>query len=85
LKALVGSDNGFELAEKDLEIRGPGSFAGTRQWGIPDLMMNALTDLKLVEKSREAAKKILLEDPKLERYFYLKKELKKFREKIHLE
>ncbi|MBU3942830.1 ATP-dependent DNA helicase RecG, partial [Patescibacteria group bacterium] len=37
LKALITSEDGFSLAEKDLEIRGPGDFVGTKQWGIPDL------------------------------------------------
>ncbi|MCX6764940.1 MAG: helicase-related protein, partial [Candidatus Nealsonbacteria bacterium] len=85
LKALVDSENGFKLAEKDLEIRGPGTFMGTRQWGIPDLMMNSLTDLKLVEICKEAAKNVLIEDPQLKKNPLLEERLKKFREKIHLE
>ncbi|MCX6813649.1 MAG: ATP-dependent DNA helicase RecG, partial [Candidatus Azambacteria bacterium] len=39
LRTLITCDNGFELAEKDLAIRGPGDFIGQRQWGIPDLAM----------------------------------------------
>lgn len=85
LKALVNCDNGFKLAEKDLEIRGPGSFTGTRQWGVPDLMMSSLTDLELVQKTKEAAKEILLKDPHLKNNPLLFERLKKFREKIHLE
>ncbi|OGZ83625.1 MAG: ATP-dependent DNA helicase RecG, partial [Candidatus Staskawiczbacteria bacterium RIFOXYC1_FULL_38_18] len=42
LKALVESNNGFELAQKDLEIRGPGSLYGTQQWGLPDMAMQGL-------------------------------------------
>jgi len=53
LKALISSEDGFALAEKDLEIRGPGDFKGARQWGIPDLMMNSLKDISLVENTRE--------------------------------
>jgi ATP-dependent DNA helicase RecG len=85
LEALVSSENGFALAEKDLKIRGPGDFGGTRQWGIPDMMMSSLADVRLVEKTREAAKKILIESPQLKKYPALRDKLKKFRERIHLE
>ncbi|MBM3250873.1 MAG: ATP-dependent DNA helicase RecG [Candidatus Nealsonbacteria bacterium] len=85
LKAIVKSENGFKLAEKDLEIRGPGDLFGTRQWGIPDLAMDSLNNLKLVEKTREAAKKILMEDPHLKNYPWLKQKLSQFRQRIHLE
>ena len=85
LKALITSKNGFELAEKDLKIRGPGDFKGTRQWGIPDLMMNSLTDISLVAKTRERAKEILIEDPQLKKYPALREKLGRFRERIHLE
>ncbi len=85
LKALIDCENGFELAEKDLKIRGPGDFMGHRQWGIPDLAMESLKDIFLVEKTRSAAKNILEEDPALKKYLPLKERLKKFQEKLHLE
>jgi len=85
LKALISSEDGFALAEKDLEIRGPGDFKGTRQWGIPDLMMNSLKNISLVEKTRESAKQILQQDPYLKKYPQLLAKLGKFRERIHLE
>jgi len=85
LKAMVDFDSGFKVAEKDLEIRGPGDFTGTRQWGIPDLTMESLKDLSLIEKTREAAKAILQQDPELKKYPALREKLKRFREKIHLE
>ena len=85
LKALIGSENGFDLSEKDLEIRGPGNLTGTRQWGIPDLAMSALKDIFLVEKTRKTAKEILEEDPHLKKYPLLEERLKKFGQKIHLE
>ncbi len=85
LKALISSENGFELAEKDLKIRGPGDFFGQRQWGIPDLAMSALKDIFLVEKTRKAAKEILEEDPELKKYPLLRERLEKFRKRIHLE
>ncbi|MBZ9572078.1 ATP-dependent DNA helicase RecG [Patescibacteria group bacterium] len=85
LKALVSSENGFELAEKDLKIRGPGDFFGTRQWGIPDLAMDSLKDILLVEKAREAAKEILRKDPGLKKYPLLREKLKRVQKRVHLE
>ena len=85
LQALIACENGFELAEKDLKIRGPGDFSGTRQWGIPDLIMNSLTDIFLVEKTRKAAREILENDPKLKKYPLLQKRIEGLREKVHLE
>jgi len=85
LKALVDFDSGFKLAEKDLEIRGPGDLTGARQWGIPDLTMDSLKDLALVEKTRQSAKEILQEDPGLKNYPLLVERLGRFRERVHLE
>ena len=85
LEAIVEAENGFELAQKDLEIRGPGSLYGTKQWGIPDLAMENLKNLPLVEKTREAAKSLLAEDPDLKNYPLLKEKLKKFIKRVHLE
>jgi len=85
LNALIKSENGFVLAEKDLEIRGPGDFSGARQWGIPDLMMSSLKDISLVEKTRESAKQILIKDPQLKNFPELREKLGQFRQRIHLE
>jgi len=85
LKALVDCDNGFKLAEKDLEIRGPGSLYGTQQWGIPDMAMQGLTNIFLIEKTRTAAKEILEKDAQLKKYPLLKERLKQFEERIHFE
>jgi len=85
LKALVDSNNGFELAEKDLEIRGPGSLYGTQQWGVPDIAMQGLSNIFLVEKTRTAAKEILEKDPELKQYPELRERLKQFQTRIHFE
>jgi len=85
LKALVESNNGFELAQKDMEIRGPGSLYGTQQWGIPDMAMQGLSNIFLVEKTRAAAKEILEKDPTLQKYPLLKERLKNFSKRIHFE
>lgn len=83
LKALVEAKNGFELAERDLEIRGPGEFYGTRQSGMPDLAMASLTDLKLIQETKEAAE-MLLVNGKIAYSSDLKEKMAKFREDIHI-
>jgi len=85
LQALLDSGDGFQLAEKDLEIRGPGEIFGVRQWGIPDLAMASLKDIFSVEKARKAAKDILEKDPELKKYPLLRKRLEVFQKRIHLE
>jgi len=85
LRALMKFDNGFDLAEKDLDIRGPGDFSGLRQWGIPDIAMSALKNLPLVEQTRKEAAEILNKDPNLKIYPLLKDRLNSFKEMIHLE
>jgi ATP-dependent DNA helicase RecG len=85
LKALLESENGFELAEKDLKIRGPGNLFGSRQWGVPDLAMKSLTDVFLVEKTRNAAKEILEKDQELKNYPLLRERLNQFKREIHFE
>ncbi|HEY4510519.1 MAG TPA: ATP-dependent DNA helicase RecG [Candidatus Paceibacterota bacterium] len=59
LRALVTSKNGFELAEYDLQIRGPGELAGLKQWGISDVGMEALKNIRMVEAAREESKRII--------------------------
>jgi ATP-dependent DNA helicase RecG len=85
LRAMTISQDGFELAEKDLKLRGPGDLTGQRQWGIPDLVMASLKDIELVEKTRQAAKTILQQDPELKNHPLLKERMKDFHKKIHLE
>ncbi len=85
LKALLTAKNGFELAQKDLEIRGPGQFLGGRQSGMPDLVMEHLNNINLITISKEEAKNILEKDPDLKFYPLLKENLKAFQRKIHLE
>lgn len=66
LKALVKSNDGFEIAEVDLKIRGPGQVFGTRQHGLPDFKVgDILSDREILLWAREDAKQILKEDPEL--------------------
>ena len=66
LRALITSEDGFALAEKDLELRGPGEFFGTRQSGLPDLRMAKLSDIRLLELVRNEAISLFQSDPGLE-------------------
>ena len=66
MKAMVRTTDGFEIAEEDLSIRGPGEFFGTRQAGMPDLKVaNLLKDGKLLEIARQEAFQLATEDPAL--------------------
>ncbi len=85
LKAMEKSSNGFELAEEDLKIRGPGQLYGTQQWGLPDAAMQNLSNIFLIEKTRNEAKEILEKDPELKNYPLLKERLKHFEQRIHFE
>ncbi len=67
LAAVEATNDGFLLAQKDLELRGPGEFLGTRQSGFPELKMASLTDLRLLETVRQAAHRLLEQDPELTR------------------
>ena len=79
LEALVASDDGFVLAEKDLEIRGEGSVFGERQKGRSDLKLASLRrDREAVLHAREAAERIVEEDSTLDSLPDLKDELRLF-------
>jgi len=67
LDIMRRSNDGFEIAQKDLELRGPGDFFGIRQSGMPEFKLaNLLTDAKILEQTQEAVKNILEQDRKLE-------------------
>lgn len=85
LQVLEKSTSGFDIAEADLAIRGPGAFFGTRQSGMPDIAMENLTNMKLITIARDEAKSILTTDPLLKKHPLLQKALQIFEEKIHLE
>jgi len=69
--------DGFQLAEEDLKLRGPGEFFGTRQSGLPDLRMAKLSDIALLELARSEAIKLFEIDPGLQKteHHLLSKEL----------
>ncbi|MFC2187308.1 ATP-dependent DNA helicase RecG [Fulvivirgaceae bacterium LMO-SS25] len=67
LETMVRTNNGFEIAEKDLELRGPGDIQGTQQSGILDLLVADLSkDGKILQEARATAIEVLQNDPQLE-------------------
>lgn len=85
LKALQTAKNGFELAEFDLAQRGAGELKGLKQWGISDLGMEAVKNIKMVEAARLEATKLVEADPSLSDYPLLKERLESAESKIHFE
>lgn len=66
LDIMTKTNDGFKIAEKDLQLRGPGEFFGTRQHGLPELKIaNMFSDTKLLSLSSEAANNLTAEDPSL--------------------
>ncbi len=68
LKALEGTDDGFKLAEADLENRGAGDLYGRKQWGVSDIGMEALKNVKLIQAAREEAQSLIAADPTLSKH-----------------
>jgi ATP-dependent DNA helicase RecG len=85
LKILEKTNNGFIIAEKDLELRGPGQFFGNAQSGIADIAMENLSNIKLIKFARSEAANILTSDPQFKKHPLLKNALEKFSKKVHLE
>ena len=82
---MCETNDGFKIAEKDLEIRGPGEFFGTRQHGLPEMKIgNFFTDMDILKETQGAAAEILKEDPMLEnkKYDILNREVVKTFNKV---
>lgn len=85
LKALKNAKNGFELAELDLTLRGAGELSGAKQWGMTDLGMEAIKNIKMVEAARAEAIRLIEEDPELKKYPLLKERVKEKVKEFHFE
>ena len=81
LSVMVKTQDGFEIAEHDLQLRGPGEFYGTRQSGLPDFRLaNILHDVEIIQIARDAAFDLVRSDPLLEapEHQDLKRAIKRF-------
>ncbi|MEX2145024.1 MAG: ATP-dependent DNA helicase RecG [Candidatus Spechtbacterales bacterium] len=85
VRALTKAQNGFDLAEYDLSIRGAGELYGARQSGMPDFAMASLTNVALIEEARESAHALLEKDPKLKKWPELKERVEQIQNKMHFE
>jgi ATP-dependent DNA helicase RecG len=85
LKAFVKAKNGFDLAELDLMQRGSGDLAGLKQWGISDLGMEAIKNIKMVEFARNEAIDMVNHDPELDNHAFLKCYVSQQDSEIHFE
>ncbi len=85
LMAVVHHKDGFSLAERDLTMRGPGDVLGTAQSGFPEFRLASFADTRLISEAKEAAEMILADDPELKQHAALKRELKQYAERAHLE
>jgi ATP-dependent DNA helicase RecG len=84
LTALKTAKNGFELSELDLQLRGSGDLAGMKQWGVSDLGMEAIKNLKMVETARNEAREIITKNL-LHKFPILEQEFLRREKKIHFE
>jgi ATP-dependent DNA helicase RecG len=85
LNILEKYTDGFKVAQKDLELRGPGEFLGNRQSGLADGTMQNITNIKMIKCASQEAEKIIQEDSNLLSRPALKKQLEKLNQNIHLE
>lgn len=85
LTALATAKNGFELAEYDLSLRGAGELGGGKQWGVSDIAMEALKNIKLVEAARAEATTLVDTDPELKNYPSLALRARTADKEMHLE
>lgn len=85
LSALTKAKNGFELAEYDLQQRGAGQLSGLKQWGVSDIAMEAIKNIKMVEAARTEARDIIDRDRALLNLPITRDELERRTASLHME
>jgi ATP-dependent DNA helicase RecG len=85
LKALTEAKNGFELAEYDLALRGSGELYGMKQWGLTDLGMEAIKNIKMVEAARKEARQLIASDPELLNHPLIRANILTLSKTLHME
>ena len=85
LKYMEETLDGFELANRDLELRGPGEFLGEQQSGFLHLTMASLKDTRLIKAVRAEAEILVKKDPQLKTVPKLKERMKRFNQEVHFE
>lgn len=84
LKTMCETNNGFEIADTDLKLRGPGDFFGSRQHGLPEMKIADLANMDYLKKAQKASEQIIKKDPNLQlsEHKLLKGEVKRLFAKV---
>ena len=85
LKAIENSQDGFDLAEKDLQLRGPGNIFGTEQSGFEQFKLGTMHDIDLMSFAKDFSKEVLDQSPDLAVYPKLRDRLYKYVDEVHFE
>jgi len=85
LQAVVKSQNGFELAEKDLQLRGAGNVFGNAQSGFPDFQFATPADVPLMKRARDWSQTLLAHDDFFEMHPHVRERIEEVLEQVHLE
>ncbi|MAZ67372.1 ATP-dependent DNA helicase RecG [bacterium] len=85
IRTLEKASDGFALAEEDLKLRGAGQLAGAAQWGVSDLGMEAMQNLKMVEAARNEARLLVTKDPTLSKHVLVSERIQKNLSNLHME
>ncbi|MDP2650255.1 MAG: helicase-related protein, partial [bacterium] len=85
LRVLEKSSDGFTLAEEDLKLRGAGQLAGADQWGMTDIGMEAIQNIKMVEAARKEAERLVQNDPSLLQHPEIARRLAARFQNLHME
>jgi ATP-dependent DNA helicase RecG len=85
LRAIENSQDGFDLAEKDLQLRGPGNIFGTEQSGFEQFKLGTMHDIDLMSFAKDFSKEVLDQSPDLTVYPKLRERLFQYVDEVHFE